>query len=84
MMKKRGPNYVMLIMTFVIAVLYFTFIHRYPEHNTVVATIDDKNISLWNLRQFANNMYGFYNPEQNREILKLIINQEVFLYNCEC
>ena len=82
-MKRRGSWFVMVTSLLLIAFLFYYFKDRYPDQNTIVASINDKVITLSQLKQFAQNNFGVYDEEKAMEVLELMINQEVLLIQAE-
>lgn len=78
-MAKRGSGFVMISSLILILFFFYYFKFKFPDQNTVVATIDEQKITLWQLKEFSRNLYGVHDESRNKEVLELMINNEVLI-----
>jgi hypothetical protein len=81
--QKSSSGFMMIFSFLLIIALYFFVKIKFPEQNTLVAQVDEKRITLAQLRNFANNEFGFFDWDMAHEWLDLMINQEVLIIHAE-
>jgi len=82
-MKKRGSGFIMIVTGLLIFSLYYYTKTNYPDQNTTVAIVNERNITLSQLKQYSINTYGFFDEERSRDILDFMINQEILLIHAD-
>ncbi|MCL2064142.1 MAG: peptidyl-prolyl cis-trans isomerase [Candidatus Cloacimonetes bacterium] len=82
-MKKRDSTFLMVVSGLLILYFYNCFNLGGFGESTVVATVNETSITMKQLRQFSINTYGGFDPANSREILDMMINQEILLIHAE-
>ncbi len=82
-MKKNGASFVMISSAIIIVFVFYYFKFKYPDQNTVLATINDEKITLWHLKEYSRKNYGFFDESKINDILDLMINQKILLIHAE-
>jgi hypothetical protein len=83
MAKKRGAGYLMLMTLVMIGVFYYFSQLNFPEQNTVVASIDERNITRSQLKDFSMSEFGVFDEEIGREVLDIMVNHAVLLIHAD-
>lgn len=82
-MKKRNSSFIMISSVLMIVFFFYYFKAKYPDQNTILASINGEKISLWQLKQFARNIYGSFDENKKRNTLDILINQKILILYAE-
>ena len=83
MRRNRGSVFVLFVgLAFIIYFNRFFDMGNYTE-STVLASVNDVNITKSQLRQFATNSFGVFDESRTDELLEIMINHEILLIHAE-
>ncbi|MDD4155121.1 MAG: peptidyl-prolyl cis-trans isomerase [Candidatus Cloacimonetes bacterium] len=82
-MKKRGAKFVMISSALMIIFVFLYFKLKYPDQNTLLATVNDEKITLWHIKEYSKTNYGYFNENKIPEIVDLLINQKILMIHAE-
>jgi len=81
--RSRGPAWLMVMSLIMIVSFYLYDRSKNPDPVKIVASIDDKRITLPQLQTFAKNTYGSYEADKGKEMVQMMIDQELLIIHAQ-
>jgi len=79
----RGSGWLMVMSLILMAAFYLHYKSKNPDPVKIVASIDDKRITLPQLQTFAKNAFGSYEADKGKDMVQMMIDQELLIIHAE-